>query len=199
MMERPPDPPIEPQDFQARKWSYFPELLVHLTLVVACVLGVIFGLPWPDLPGILGLVIPRLVGVLGTAVFGYASWNVVRLLRDPRPALQITGEGVLNRTYWATTTLVPWEEILEIRNTRVTGALEIVLRDPRAFRDRQTLGPRMFMRLGSLLGRPPFLIFLPQLKASRREVFDELQAAHSAKELTALREHRLLGESDESA
>lgn len=190
---------LEVHEFRARPWSYGLELLIHGILVVASVLIMVVGMPGTDLPGILGSIIPRLGGALGTLVFGYAALNVVRLLRDPRPALRISPEGILNRTYWSSTTLVPWEEILEIKKSRVPAAFEVVLRDPAAFRRRQTLAPRTVMRLSSLLGRPSFLLFLPQLRGSRTEVYDHLVAAQAAVELEAVRKQRLLGSPDDQA
>ena len=133
---------------------------------------------------------------MGTVLFFALGRNVVRLLRDPRPALQISEEGILNRTYSSSAELVPWEDVLEIRKTRFPTVLEMVLRDPEAFRRRQTLTTRIWMRFTSLFLPGPFLVYLPQLNASRAEVLHQLVAALDAVELAAVREQRLLDDPD---
>ena len=130
----------------------------------------------------------RLGGATGTLCSTFYGHNVLRLLRDRRPALQISEEGVLNRTYSWSAKLVPWEEILEIRKTRLPGVLEIVLRDPEAFRRRQTLTTRIWMRRHARFSGPGrFLVYLAQLNTSPAEVFDELVGALDAVELAAVR------------
>ena len=134
---------------------------------------------------------------MGTLLSFFLGQDVLRLLRDPRPALEISEEGVLNRTYSWSAKLVPWEDILEIRRTRFPGVLEIVLRDPEAFRRRQTLTTRIWMRIHArFFGPRQFLVYLPQLKASRSEVFHELVAALDAVELAGVRDERLLDDPD---
>ncbi len=152
---------VAPQEIHARRWTYFAELGSWGFLLVVSVLIVLYG--WPDggPPSLLNSLLPRLGGAIGTLSSFFLGHNVVRLLRDHRPALQISEEGVLNRTYSWSAKLVPWEDILEIRKTPFPGVLEMVLRDPEAFRRRQTLTTRICMRIHArFFGPGLFLVYL---------------------------------------
>ena len=184
---------VAPREIRARTWTYVVALAWWVFLLVPSVFLVLYG--WPDggPPSLLNSFLPRLGGAIGTLLSFAFGQDVVRRLRDPRPALQISEEGVLNRTQWSSTKLVPWEDILEIRKTRFPTLLEIVLRDPEVFRRRQTLTIRIYM---SLPGRGQFLVYLPSLNAPKAEVFHELVAALDAVELAAVRDQRLLDDPD---
>ena len=188
---------VAPREIRARKWTYVVELVLWVLLLVPSVFLVLYG--WPDggPPSLLNSLLPRLGGAIGTLSSFFLGHNVVRLLRDHRPALQISEEGVLNRTYSWSAKLVPWEDILEIRKTRLPGVLEMVLRDPEAFRRRQTLTTRIMMRIHArFFGPGLFLVYLPQLNASKAEVFHQLVAGLDAVELAAVRDQRLLDDPD---
>ena len=184
---------VAPLDVRARRWSYVVELVLWGFLFVVSVLLALNGWPGGGSPSLLGSLLPRLGGAMGTLLSFFLGQNVVRLLRDHRPALQISEEGVLNRTYSSSAKLVPWEDILEIRKTRLPGVLEMVLRDPEASRRRQPLTTRIWMRIHAhLFGPDRFLVYLPQLNASQAEVFHQLVAALDAVELAAVRDQRRL-------
>ena len=188
---------VAPREIRARKWTYVVELVLWVLLLVPSVFLVLYG--WPDggPPSLLNSLLPRLGGAIGTLSSFFLGHSLVRLLRDHRPALQISEEGVLNRTYSWSAKLVPWEDILEIRKTPLPGVLEMVLRDPEAFLRRQTLTTRICMRIHArFFGPGQFLVYLPQLSASRAEVFDQLVAALDAVELAAVRDQRLLDDPD---
>jgi len=187
---------VVPRDIRARRWSYVLELGLWGFLLVVSALIALIGWPGGGSPSLIWSLLPRLGGAMGTVLFFGLGRNVVRLLRDPRPALQISEEGILNRTYSSSAELVPWEDVLEIRKTRFPTVLEMVLRDPEAFRRRQTLTTRIWMRFTSLFLPGPSLVYLPQLKASRAEVLHQLVAALDAVELAAVREQRLLDDPD---
>ncbi len=188
---------VAPREIRARKWSYVVELVLWGSLLVVSMLVALNGWPGGGSPSLLGVLLPRLGGAMGTLLSFFLGQNVVRLLRDPRPALQISEEGVLNRTLSWSAKVVPWEDILEIRKTRFPTLLEIVLRDPEAFRRRQTLTTRIWMRIHARFRGPGlFLVYLPQLNASKAEVFDQLVAALDAVELAAVRDQRLLDDPD---
>ena len=188
---------VAPREIRARKSSYAVELVMWGLVLVVSVLITLNGWPGGGSPSLLGAVLARLGGAMGALASFFLAQNVVRLLRDPRPALQISEEGVLNRTYSWSAKLVPWEDILEIRKTRLPGVLEIVLRDPEAFRRRQTLTTRIWMRIHArFFGPGQFLVYLPQLNASRAEVFRELVAALDAVELAGVADERLLDDPD---
>ncbi len=196
MQEDSTEPTLSPLEVHGRRRSYFAELGVWGTLLLLSALLALAGLPGGGPPGLLWSLIPRLGGAMGTLLFLGLGRNVVRLLRDPRPALHISEEGVLNRTYSSSAELVPWEDILEIRETRLPTVLEIVLRDPEAVRRRQTLTTRNWMRLTSLFAAGPFLVYLPQLEASRGEVLHQLSATLDAVQLNGVRDQRLLDDRD---
>ena len=162
-------------------------LAVSLTVLIAvggnALLGGSFGLR--SLLAILGGAFGGLVSIAG-------GKNAVQLLRDPRPALKVLEEGIINRTYWNATTLVRWDEIVDIRRTRFPWISEIVLTDPESFRSRQILPIRLMMRLTSLLGVGSLPVYLPQMAASREEVSRRLSEALEARELAAIREQRRL-------
>ncbi len=164
MREESSDRAITQTDVGARTWSYVVELVFWVVLFLACALLLLKGWPGSEFPDSLGSLIARLAGAFGAAWSVMLGRNVVRLLREDRPTLQISEEGVLNRTYSASAGFVPWEEILEIRRTRLPTVLEIVLRDPQAFRKRQTLTTRILMRSTSLFGSGPLLVYLPRLR-----------------------------------
>lgn len=185
MREEPSNPAIPESDIVARTWTYVVELVAWLVLCLASALLMVNGWPGTELPGFLGSLLARLAGAGGTLLFAVLANNIVRLLRDPRPALQISEEGVLNRTYSASTELVPWEDILEVRKNWLPTVLAIVLKDPDAFRKRQTLTTRLFMEATSLFGPGPFLVYLPQLRRSKQEVLTELSAGLDAVGLAA--------------
>ena len=187
---------LAPREIRARRWTYVAELVVWGLLLVVSTLIALVGWPGGGSPSLLWSLLPRLGGAIGALLFFDHGRNVVRLLRDHRPALQISEEGVLNRTYSSSAELVPWEDILEIRETRLPTVLEMVLRDPEAFRKRQTLTTRFWMRFTSLFGPGPVLVYLPQLKASKAEVIHQLAAALDAVELAAVRDQRLLDDPD---
>ena len=187
---------VVPREIRARRWSYFAELGVWGVLLVLCALVALIGWPGGGSPSLLGFLLPRLGGAIGALVFFALGRNVVALLRDHRPALQISEEGVLNRTYSSSAKLVPWEDILEIRETRLPTVLEIVLRDPEAFRRRQTLTTRLWMRFTSLFAPGQFLVYLPQLDASQADVLHQLVDALDAVEFAAVRDQRLLDDPD---
>ncbi len=197
MHEESTESAVAPHEIRARRWTYFAELGLWGFLLVVSVLIVLIGWPGGGSPSLLGSLLPRLGGAIGTLLSLFFGHNVVRLLHDHRPALQISEEGVLNRTYSWSAKLVPWEDILEIRKTPLPGVLEMVLRDPEAFLRRQTLTTRIWMRIHArFFGPGQFLVYLPQLSASRAEVFDQLVAALDVVELAAVRDQRLLDDPD---
>ena len=143
-------------------------------------------------PGVLRPLLTALLGSVGGLLSVAGGLNVVQLLRDRRPALLVSPEGILNRTYWNATTLVPWDEVVDVRRTRYSWILEVVLRDPEAFRSRQIFPIRVMMRITSGLGIGPLPVYLPQFAASRDEVSRRLFEVIEARELASIREQRRL-------
>ena len=143
------------------------------------------------LPGFLGFLPHQFWGVLGTLYFSTMGLYTLRLALSPKPALSLSEDGVLNRTYLSSGTLVPWEDILEIKRTRVPGVRTIVLRDPAAFRRRQTLMGRFIMRLTTILGLGPLPIHMWQLKARWVEVDSRLEDGLQASQLRSVQQQQL--------
>ena len=145
---------------------------------------------------VLRALLSALLGLGGAIVSTAGGLNALQLLRDRRPALQVTEEGILNRTYWNATTLVPWDEVVDVRRSRFSWITEIVLTDPGAFRSRQILPIRIMMRVTSLFGIGSLPVYLPQVAASRQEVSRLLHHALDASQLAEIREQRRLEAAD---
>ena len=175
--------------------GFFAVLLVVSVGFLLSGLGVIFG----GSPGLFRALLSTLLGFMGTGISLAGGRNAFELLRDPRPALKITPEGILNRTYWNSTTLARWDEIVHIRRTRIFFISEIVLENPADFRRRQIWPVRLMMRVTSLLGVGTLPVYLPQIAVPGREVMARLSDALAAKELDAVREHRQIEEATSSA
>ncbi len=187
-----PDSVIEP--FEApvyRAWSV--AILVAAVLLVVASVDILIG-GWTSgrLPGFLGFLPHQFWGVLGTVYFSTMGLYTLRLALSPKPALSFSQDGVLNRTYFSSGTLVPWEDILDIKKTRFPGVRTIVLRDPAAFRRRQTLMGRFIMRVTTILGLGPLPIHLWQLNARRAEVESRLEDGLEASQLQAVQQQQLL-------
>lgn len=162
--------------------------VVSLALVVLPGVDLLVG----DSSGFLRALLAALLGSIGGLVSVAGGLNALQLLRDQRPALKVSEEGILNRTYWNATTLVPWDEVVDIRRTRFSWISEIVLADAEAFRSRQVLPIRIMMRVTSLFGIGSLPVYLPQFAASRDEVSRRLSEALEARELAVIRDYRRL-------
>ncbi|NNF13219.1 MAG: hypothetical protein HKN72_08350 [Gemmatimonadetes bacterium] len=158
---------------------------ISLAFLVLTGLEVITG----GAPGLIRTVMTTLLGSIGAGVSLAGGRNALQLLQDERAALTVTEEGILNRTYWNSTTLAPWDEVVRIRKTRMFFIAEIVLSDPEDFRSRQILPVRIMMRITSLFGIGSLPVYLPQLAASSDEVMRRLSDALDAKEFAAIHEH----------
>jgi len=170
-------------------WKYVVEFGVMALLFLFSAFVVGTGLIERD-SGLIRDLMMTVFGLIGMPLSAVACHNVLQLVRDSRPALRVTDEGILNRTVWASATVVPWEEIVDIRKTRMKGKrfLEVVLRDPEAYRSRQSLVTRLLMRLRMMTGLIPFPLFLSQLDAASKDVTRQLIEAVEARELSAIRE-----------
>ncbi len=70
-------------------------------------------------------------GPLGLIIFGaHAVWAFRRLL-DPRPRIRLSSDGIVDKNFWYSPGLIPWEEILDVRSTRL-GLIEVDLKDESA-------------------------------------------------------------------
>ena len=192
MGESHPNSVIEPFEAYAYRAGFVVALVAAVLLVVASVDVLIGGWPSGGLPGFLGFLPHQFWGILGTLYFSTMGLNILRLALSPKPALSFSEDGVLNRTYLSSGTLVPWEDILEIKKTRFPGVRTIVLRDPAAFRRRQTLMGRFIMRVTTIVGLGLLPIHMWQLKARRAEVESRLEDGLEASQLQVVQQQQLL-------
>jgi len=185
---------MEPIEVRVSVWKYVVEFGAMALIFLFSLFLIGIGLIERD-SGFLTDLLTTVFGLMGVPLSALACSNVVEFLRDSRPALRVTEEGILNRTFWSSATIVPWDEIVDIRPTRRRWYLEMVLRDPKAYRARQTPSTRALMYLRTLLGGSPFPLFLPQLDAPREEVVRQLSDAVEAKTLGEIREEKRIEES----
>ena len=161
-------------------------VLTSLVFLVPSILLLTNGWPGGVPPGLEGL--PRqLVGLLGTLTFGFGAYWSLRLLLTRRPCLSVTDEGVVNRTLWFAPTLIPWEEIVDIRRHGFPGYRRIDLRDPDAWAATQPLSVRIWSRYTQLLGFGRAPVCLWTLEAGWGTVDDVLEAAAQHAELGSYR------------
>lgn len=180
-----------PFGWSVRIWEagFFAVLFaVSVAFIVLAGVGLLSG----ESAGLVRVLLSTLLGSIGVLVSVAGGRNALQLLLDRRPALTISEEGILNRTYWSATTLVRWDEVIDIRRSPIFFISEIVLRDPDAFRRRQTPWVRTMMRITSLLGVGSLPVYLPQVAAPNDEISRRLSAGLEASELAAMREHRQL-------
>lgn len=148
------------------------------------------------LAGDLDALLTALLSSAGAVLFVAGGRNALQLLRRRSPPLELSEEGILNRTYWNATTLARWDEIVDIRKTRYSWIFEVALSDPDAFRKRQTLPIRLMMRMTSLLGIGVLPLYMPQLATPRDEAVRQLSEALDARQLAAIRDQRRLEAGD---
>ncbi|NNK63993.1 MAG: hypothetical protein HKO98_12405 [Gemmatimonadetes bacterium] len=133
--------------------------------------------------------------ILAIIFGGHALWSLRRLL-DRRPRLEISAVGIRDENLWYSPGMIRWEEIRDIRRTRL-GLIEVELRDEGAFLDR--LSPlRQLPRVKlALFGFGPALITPWGLEGSTREVVGKLQEGLEQHLLESVRsEHAMLLEGD---
>lgn len=163
------------------------QVLASLVVMVLCVSLLIGGWSGPASPPVLGLP-PRLFGAIGTLYSMWAfSWSF-RFLLDRRPRLSISADGILNRTYWHVATVIPWNEVVEVRKTGIPGIREVVLRDPQRWLRGQPASVRAGSRVTRLLGMGRIPLNLWVLSDSRVHVDEQVQAALDHFELASYAE-----------
>lgn len=144
------------------------------------------------LAGDFDALLTTLLSSAGAVLFLAGGRNALQLLRRRVPPLELSEEGILNRTYWNATALARWDEVIDIRKTRYFWIFEVALSDPNAFRKRQILPIRVMMRMTSLLGIGVLPLYMPQLATPRDEAARQLSEALEARQLAAIRDQRRL-------
>jgi len=185
---------LEPIEVRVSAWKYVLQFGALGLLFLFSLFMIGIGLIERD-SGLLPDLLMTVFGFLGVSLSALGCINAIHFLRDPRLALRITEEGILNRTAWSSTTLVPWEEVVDIRPTRRRWIWEIVLRDPEEYQARQTAEIRGIMRLRKLLGRKPLPLLLGRLDSPREAVVRQLLQTVEGRALAEVREgRRIIGE-----
>lgn len=117
------------------------------------------------------------LATMGQVVFSalavlYAGWAGMRLIRPGK--VSVTAAGIVDRTFWYSPGLIPWQEVTDVRAVR-WGLIEIDLADEGAFLER--LGPlaQMARFKQQLYGFGPALLVPWVLRGTRRSMVDRLQ------------------------
>lgn len=140
--------------------------------------------------GVLGL-LPVYEGNLSTwllaAFMGVLGVHGIRRAIDPRPRIEVTSDGITDRTaLGGGDLLIRWEEIREVRLTPLGGKLELIVEDLAAVRKRAGWPRRLWMMLGAAKGKKAITITSdplgPNMAIVRRQVERGL-LAHERAEL----------------
>ena len=80
-----------------------------------------------------------IVGVISILFFGFAAFFAIKKLLDKTPGLVISEEGVFDNSSAVSAGLVPWTDLLEIRETKVVNQvfINLVVKNPQAYIDKQ--------------------------------------------------------------
>lgn len=173
-------------------------LVAGTVVTLFCVWLVLGGWPNGQVPssGLLAFLPAQFWGVLGTGWFGFLTLRGLRGLRSDSPRLEITEEGLINRSFVLSSGLIRWHEIETIRSLSFHAA-EIVLRDPAEYHRRQPLWRRIASRLMSVIRMGPTTIFTLDLALPRGRAIDLVDRQLDVRELQQLEEQGLLGALDQ--
>lgn len=80
-----------------------------------------------------------IVGLASIIFFGFAGFFILKKLGDKSPGLVISDEGVFDNTSAVSAGLVPWTDVLEIRETKVANQIfiNLVVKNPQEYIDKQ--------------------------------------------------------------
>jgi hypothetical protein len=155
----------------ARGPRAFPLSVSHVVLTVVgsaafVALGVwlmVVGQPWGL--ACLSFVVPMMLSL--------------RRLADPAPALEVTYEGIVDRTPLLGVGLIRWSEMsgVAMKRTGMTHHLSIGVHDPDSLLARVGTITRLQAKLGTLLGQGPVLINLFQVGGRAEDVWASIEAA----------------------
>ena len=81
----------------------------------------------------------RTVGIASILFFGLCAFSLVKKLGDKSPGLVISNEGIFDNSSGVSAGLIPWPDILEIKEIKVVNQtfLNIIVKDPQEYIDRQ--------------------------------------------------------------
>jgi hypothetical protein len=123
-----------------------------------------------------------IVGLASIIVFGVFAFFAFKKLWDKSPGLVISEEGVFDNTSAAGAGLVPWTDILEIKETKIVNQtfINLIVKNPQDYIDRQKNSfKRKLMQMnydtyGTVIG-----ISSSGLKCNYRELKEMLDKAFS--------------------
>jgi hypothetical protein len=80
-----------------------------------------------------------IVGLASVVFFGFAGFFIFKKLGDKSPGLVISDEGVFDNTSAVSAGLVPWGDVLEIRETKIANQtfINLVVKNPQEYIDKQ--------------------------------------------------------------
>ena len=131
-------------------------------------------------------------GILGMFVFGgHTGWALFRLLRR-KARLRITEEGIIDRTFWHSPGLIPWEQIIRVRPAR-WGMISVEIRDEDEFMAKQSTLANLARIKFLMFNLGPAAIYSLPLQGSRKKLLQALEAGLDAHELARVRQERALG------
>lgn len=84
-------------------------------------------------------IIKVVVGLAGILFFSWVAYYISRKLFDSRPGLIISDQGIVDHSTGTCAGFVSWEEVLEIKELRISGQMfiNLVVRDPEIYIERQ--------------------------------------------------------------
>ncbi len=114
------------------------------------------------------------------------------LLAFRRVRLRIDEEGVVDRFVWFSPGLIPWRQIIEVRQTR-WGLIQVDLRDNAAFYEQ--LSPLAELQVAKLRlwGLGPAVLRPWSLEASRSRLLQVIEDGMDAYALSELKREKALG------
>ena len=80
-----------------------------------------------------------IVGLASILFFGLVGFSIFKKLWDKTPGLIISDQGVFDNASGVSAGLVPWTDIVEIRETKVVNQtfINLVVKNPQVYIDRQ--------------------------------------------------------------
>jgi hypothetical protein len=132
------------------------------------------------------------VGGVGALYFGARIVYLARRLIGKVPRVLLTEDGVIDRSFFYSVGLIPWEDIVEVRHKGM-GMVNVTVRDPDKLL--APLGVHQLFMIGwmQLWGFGPIAINSWTLDRTSRELVDLLDEGMDAYALRALRSDHELG------
>lgn len=84
-------------------------------------------------------IIKVIIGLLGILFFSWVGYYMSKKVFDNRPGLIISDQGIVDQLTGTCAGFVPWAEVLEIKEVRLSGQtfINLIVRDPEIYIERQ--------------------------------------------------------------